>query len=165
MYLDVLLSPLAQKQIPTMASQEKWRKKSYEESVGRDGNDSMGTPANRAGYEQYLREQKAKRDQDEALLQASRKLGNPPSGSCWVATAYYGHPNHPEVNILREARDRMIAGSRLGPLVVGLNRLYHRIGRSSIGQYWATELSRENLAFRAPTGVLLKLFKAVFEFN
>ena len=41
-----------------MTSQEEWRQKNYEEWVGRQGNNSMGTQANQAGYQQYLDEQK-----------------------------------------------------------------------------------------------------------
>lgn len=41
-----------------MATEEEWRKKNYEEWVGRQGNNSMGTQANQAGYQRYLDEQK-----------------------------------------------------------------------------------------------------------
>ena len=41
-----------------MTSQEEWRQKSYEEWVGRQGNNSMGTQANQKGYQDHLDQQK-----------------------------------------------------------------------------------------------------------
>jgi hypothetical protein len=41
-----------------MTSQEEWRRIAYEESVGRSGNNTMGTQANARGYQQYQEQQR-----------------------------------------------------------------------------------------------------------
>ncbi len=41
-----------------MANEEEWRQKAYEEGVGRQGNNSMGTQANNKGYQDHLDYQK-----------------------------------------------------------------------------------------------------------
>jgi hypothetical protein len=57
--------------------------------------------------------------------------------SCWVATAYFGSPVHPEVQKLRVFRNNLIILPRFGYLFLGLNNIYHMIGRTGFGKWWA----------------------------
>ncbi len=120
-----------------MTSQEEWRRKSYEEWVGRQGNNSIGSSSNQNGYNEYQREQRKKEENYNAMKNAFSGGG----GSCWVATAFYGSANDPRVNALRELRNSLIKQKLLGSFVKELNIIYHKIGHSRFGNWWASELN------------------------
>ena len=57
--------------------------------------------------------------------------------TCWVATAYYDNSTHEQVQLLRSYRRHLIENTVIGPCVTKINRIYHRIGSSKFGQWWA----------------------------
>ena len=67
---------------------------------------------------------------------------------CWVATAYFGDPFHPDVKALRAARDYFASGRRLGPLTRSCNRLYYALGRTAFGQWWSRGLIGQDALLR-----------------
>jgi hypothetical protein len=68
-----------------MNNEEMWRQHAYQRSVGESGNSSMGTIANREGYNTYLARQKAANQHSEALFRDSCARGgvsySSPAGS------------------------------------------------------------------------------------
>lgn len=67
--------------------------------------------------------------------------------SCWVVSAYYGNPYHPNVQTIRELRDSLLAKPLLGPVIEQVNVSYYRLGESAFGSWWRRQLadSQNNL--------------------
>jgi hypothetical protein len=66
--------------------------------------------------------------------------------SCWVVTAYYGHPDHPNVQAIRELRERLVADSKLSAAVLSANKIYQQIGQSRFGQWWRLQVTEAPLS-------------------
>lgn len=52
------------------------------------------------------------------------------SDKCWIFSAYYGDPQHPNVEEIRLLRDSLISDSYLGPAIKALNILYQKAGNT-----------------------------------
>jgi hypothetical protein len=65
--------------------------------------------------------------EEDLWMRYRRSGGQAEGGYCFVATAAFGSYNHPHVRILREFRDEVLLGSRVGEIfVIG----YYEAGRS-----------------------------------
>jgi len=81
---------------------------------------------------------------------------------CWIATAYFGDPYHPDVKTLRAARNYYTASGWFRPLVRGCNRLYYAIGRTKPARWWRSGLTVKGSTTRQIlTGLFLKPLIAV----
>ena len=58
------------------------------------------------------------------------------STSCWVVTAHYGDPFHPNVCLIRDARDNLKENPIIGWLVKISDIIYQSIGKSRFGKWW-----------------------------
>ncbi len=95
------------------------------------------------------------------------KLARYPEGSgddeakskkkCWIVTAYYGHPDHPSVNLIRAYRSDLLARPRSGRVIEIINRFYFTVGDSRFGQWWCSQLSVKSRIPHLITGVLCRL--------
>ena len=77
----------------------------------------------------------------EYIVRNDPNYGGP---DCWLATAYFGDPLHPDVVLLRRWRDSRIAGrsdQEIGKVLVRLaNTAYLSLGRTRFGIWWAQGL-------------------------
>ena len=58
------------------------------------------------------------------------------SSTCWIVTANYGSPMHPNVCIIRNYREALKKKAVIGKFIVAIDRLYRLVGISCIGQWW-----------------------------
>ncbi len=73
------------------------------------------------------------------------------ASDCWLATAYFGFPDHESVVALRGYRDALV-NRRWGALFKTVNRLYYAMGETRPAKWWREGLGSENSAgFRAIT--------------
>jgi uncharacterized repeat protein (TIGR02543 family) len=67
-------------------------------------------------------------DNDKSVTANFTAIPKPPEegkkGGCFIATAAYGSPFHPYVNILRDFRDKYLMTTKLGRVLVGLYYKY-----------------------------------------
>ena len=74
----------------------------------------------------------------EGRIQQVRKVE---ARDCWIVTAYYGEPRHPNVEAIRHLRQTLIATAVCGSVVNRVNTAYLRLGRTRIGRWWRSELA------------------------
>lgn len=88
-----------------------------------------------------------------------KSTGQAKDGICWVATAYYGDASHPTVNYLRDYRQHMLSDEKFSPLMSIINSVYHKIGATEFGAWWATSVKRGRVSCwqRYVSGSILRL--------
>lgn len=84
---------------------------------------------------------------------------NRPDSGCWVATAYYKDPLHPEVEFLRSKRAEFLTSNTWGQITHWVNTIYFAIGRSAFGKWWATGASADTGFRRAISKHILNFLK------
>lgn len=75
---------------------------------------------------------------------------------CWIATAYFGDPNHFAVSQLRDYRSFVIQNSRFGFLMKYLNCVYKFIGKTSFGKWWAEGIQKHFSTRRFVSKIIIK---------
>ena len=68
------------------------------------------------------------------------------SSSCWVVTAYYGHPYHSNVCSIRELRENLIGNNYFGFLFRFINNLYLYIGQTKFSNWWVKKVEEDRLS-------------------
>jgi hypothetical protein len=77
--------------MPKKDKQEEQMESNYQKWVGQQGNSSMGTQANKAGYKEYQAEQKRKQADHDSLRNAANKGSGGKTGTgCMVALITLG---------------------------------------------------------------------------
>lgn len=62
--------------------------------------------------------------------------------SCWIVTAFYGDPFHPDVVAIRDFRSSLVEVPFLGKWVSSINDGYHFLGKTTFGVWWRDEVAR-----------------------
>jgi hypothetical protein len=68
------------------------------------------------------------------------------STSCWIVTAHYGDPLHPDVCLIRDARDDFMKIPALGLAVSIADKIYQTIGESLFGRWWVYRVKEHQLS-------------------
>ncbi len=116
-------------------------------------------------YYEHSNDMQRQRERDTRdNIEKMKSNGGSSRSSCWIATAYYGHPHHPEVEIMRAYRNNLLQKKVIGTSIKHINNIYHRIGESSFGQNWASNISsKENSFKKIVSAFALKIFKAIIK--
>ena len=73
------------------------------------------------------------------------------ASDCWLATAYFGVPDHESVVVLRGYRDALM-NRRWGALFKTANRLYYAMGKTRLATWWREGLGpASSVGFRVIT--------------
>jgi len=93
------------------------------------------------------------RDSEGRVISVEKRDGN----SCWVVTAYYGHPYHENVCKIRSFKDKLIGNVFFGYFFLGIYKLYLFIGSSNFGSYWKEKVNDCDSIQRKISGILCNI--------
>jgi hypothetical protein len=121
------------------AGHDEWEREQEDgdfERVLRTGDKNLIDAEMRRRYEEGERKLAALERQHKLHLESEQKRKRDVS-TCWIATAYFGSPQHPCVVRLRGFRAHWLSRPLTRPVMLTLNRTYLIIGQTSFGRWWA----------------------------